>query len=106
MASAPKLRSAAQAKSLFRLQVLQLEERCLPSTFTVFNANNAGFGSLRQAVTLANLKPGADVIRFAPSAFGEITLTKSLKIIDDLAIRGPGAERLTISGNGATRLFF
>ena len=46
-----------------RLDVL--EDRTVPSTFTVTNLADGGPGSLRQAVLDANGNPGADVIQFA-----------------------------------------
>src|SRR5206468_1236235 len=54
-----------------------LEDRSLPSTFTVANLNDSGAGSLRQAILSANAQPGAqpgaDVIQF--SVAGTIRLT-------------------------------
>src|SRR4051812_27705122 len=78
-----------------------LEDRVVPSTFTVKNLADTGAGSLRQAVLDANANPGADVIRFGPHARdGIITLTGGeLSITDSLTIDGPGDNRLTISGN-------
>ena len=37
-----------------------LEDRCLPSTFTVLNIDDSGPDSLRAAVAAANANPGAD----------------------------------------------
>ena len=48
-----------------RLSVERLEDRTVPSTFTVHNLADSGLGSLRQAVLDANINPGADLIRFA-----------------------------------------
>jgi hypothetical protein len=45
-----------------RLDVL--EDRTLPSTFTVLNLHDSGPGSLRQAILDANAHPGADTVRF------------------------------------------
>src|SRR5262249_32681356 len=42
-----------------------LEDRALPSTFSVINTNDTGPGSLRQAILDANANSGADMIRFA-----------------------------------------
>lgn len=41
-----------------------LEDRTLPSTFSVLNTADSGAGSLRQAILDANANPGADLIRF------------------------------------------
>src|SRR6266567_1183623 len=56
-----------------RLDVL--EDRSLPSTFSVLNLLDSGPGSLRQAVLDANAQPGADVIRFGADLHGTIALT-------------------------------
>jgi hypothetical protein len=90
-----------------RLGIEVLEGRTLPSTFTALNFLDSGPGSLRQAVLDANAHPGADLIRFAPAARdGTIALTGGeLSITDDLTIDGPGVQRLTVSGNDASRVF-
>src|SRR5262245_57889571 len=98
--SAPWRALAAQ------LSVERLEDRTVPSTFTVGNLADSGPGSLRQAVLDANDNPGADLIRFASPVGGTLTLTSGqLSITDDLILDGPGVQRLTISGNDASRVF-
>jgi hypothetical protein len=89
------------------LSVERLEERTVPSTFTVRNLADSGPGTLRQAVLDANANPGPDVIRFAHAARdGTIALTGGqLNITDNLTIDGPGAERLAVSGNDVSRVF-
>jgi hypothetical protein len=87
-----------------RLRLEALEDRCMPSTFTVTNLLDTGAGSLRAAVTAANANPGADVINFATT--GTITLTSGeLDITDSLTINGPGINSLTVSGNNSSRVF-
>src|SRR5262245_44305523 len=87
-----------------RLGVEALDDRCLPSTFTVTNLLDSGAGSLREAVVAANANPGADAIDFAVT--GTITLTSGqLDITDSLTINGPAASALTVSGNHASRVF-
>lgn len=76
-----------------------LEDRTLPSTFTVLNLADSGAGSLRQAVLDANDNPGADLIEFAGGFQGTIPLSSELSITDDLIIHGDGENRLTVSGN-------
>src|SRR5262249_4422102 len=86
-----------------RLDVL--EDRTVPSAFTVTNLTDHDPGSLRAAVMAANANPGADTIKFAPGLHGTIRLSSELTIIHDLTINGPGANQLTVSGNNATRVF-
>jgi hypothetical protein len=88
------------------LQVEQLDDRIVLSTFTVHNLADSGPGSLRAAVATANTNPGADVIAFAPGLQGTVTLTSGeLSITDGVWIDGPGAGRLAVSGNDASRVF-
>ena len=71
------------------------------ATTTVTTLNDSGHGSLRQAI--ADAPPG-DTIDFAIT--GTIMLTSGeLVITNDLAISGPGATNLTVSGNSASRVF-
>jgi len=66
-------------------------------TYTVTNLNDSGAGSLRQAVSDANSRSGADTIVFAPGVTGAITLLSALPTLsDDVAIEGPGANQLKI----------
>jgi hypothetical protein len=89
-----------------RLHLECLEDRSLPSTFTVLNLADSGAGSLRQMILDAESNPGPDVIIFAKSVRGTITLTGGqLNIASDLTIDGPGANALTISGNNSSRIF-
>lgn len=84
-----------------------LEPRRLLSgaTFEVTNTNDSGTGSLREAIEDANDSQGQDRIVFARSARGTIGLSSQLVVTDDLIIEGPGARKLTVSGENATRVF-
>jgi hypothetical protein len=69
--------------------------------------------SLRQAVNLAALFPVVETIAFDPAVFGTtphtITLTQGQLALDDRAtttITGPGANLLTVSGGGKSRVFY
>jgi hypothetical protein len=82
-----------------------LEDRTLPSTLTVMNLNDSGSGSLRAAIIAANAHSG-DTIQFANGLHGTLTLTSGeLPIIANVTINGPGANKLSISGNHASRIF-
>src|SRR4051812_30516878 len=54
----------ARGDGRYRAVVETLETRTLMSTYTVVNTNDAGTGSLRQAILDANAHGGADTIRF------------------------------------------
>src|SRR5262249_53458055 len=101
-------RPTRQAPARRRLTLEALEDRLVPSTFTVMNTSDSGAGSLRQAILYANVSAGADVINFDPAAFSTpstIGLLSSLPdITDDLTINGPTAARLTISGGYSVRI--
>src|SRR5262245_39596311 len=87
-----------------RLGLEVLEDRCLPSTFTVLNLNDSGLDSLRAAIFAANANPGADEIDFATT--GTIVLTTGqLDVTDSVTINGPGADALTVSGEWVSRVF-
>jgi Ca2+-binding RTX toxin-like protein len=77
------------------------------AAFTVTNLSDAGAGSLRQAILDANATPGADQVTFGSSLSGQITLASALpNITDPLDVVGPGAARLTVSGNFNSRIFY
>jgi hypothetical protein len=82
-----------------RLEVL--EDRSLPSTFTVMNLNNDGPNSLRAAIA-----SGDNTIDFAHGLHGAITLASALpQITSSVTINGPGANQLSVSGNNLYRVF-
>src|SRR5262249_2669070 len=101
-----KTAGIGQRAPRYRPRLDVLEDRTLPSTFTVLNLADSGAGSLRQAVLDPNANPRADAIDFAPGLRGTIALTSGeLGITDDLSIDGPGANRLAVSGSNASRVF-
>jgi hypothetical protein len=65
--------------------------------------------SLRQAIDAANLSPNPvgsfDYITFNSSVTGTIAVGSELLISDPVYINGPGANVLTVSGGGTTRIF-
>ncbi|MEZ6071650.1 MAG: choice-of-anchor Q domain-containing protein [Pirellulales bacterium] len=62
--------------------------------------------SLREALILANLNGGADVITFDPVLAGSTILLElgQLKITDDVTITGLGADDLAIDAQGSSRV--
>ncbi|MFN6054021.1 MAG: hypothetical protein ACK47R_24585, partial [Planctomycetia bacterium] len=89
-----------------KLELLGLEERVVPATFTVVNNFDSGAGSLRQAIIDANATAANDTIDFSvvnspytinlASALPNIATTSSA---GTLTINGLGASSLTIDGN-------
>jgi hypothetical protein len=77
------------------------------ATITVSNLNDAGPGSLRQALLSANASANLDTIVFASSLSGHtITLTTGRMNIDEsVNIVGPGPALLTIDANGYDQIF-
>jgi len=87
-----------------RPALLRLEDRTVPTTFTVTNPLDAGPGSLRQAVLDANAAAGADSVEFS-GLFNNpqtIVLKSGLFVTDALSVTGPGPGLLTVSGNNTT----
>ncbi len=64
----------SRRRPCLRPVVERLEDRNLPSTFTVLNTNDGGPDSLRQAILDANVNPGADVINFNIAGGGVQTI--------------------------------
>jgi hypothetical protein len=96
---AKRNRLAIRPRRLLRLETL--ETRCLPSTVT--NLDDAGDGSLRQAILDT---PSGGTVDFLAGLSGTITLaTGELAIGKDLTIGGPGSDVITVSGNQSSRIF-
>ena len=96
----PNQRTQATPR-FFRPRVEGLEDRLLLTTVT--NLNNAGSGSLRDAIFFA---PNGGTVDFAGNLSGTITLTTgNLPIGKNLTINGPGAGRITINGNAQFQTF-
>src|SRR5205823_6086558 len=74
-------------------------------SFVVTNSFDNGGRSLRNAIAAAN--PSANgVITFSQNVTGTIVLTKGeLVITNTMAIIGPGANVLAVSGNNSNRVF-
>jgi hypothetical protein len=86
--------------AVFRLE--RLEDRTVLSSLTVTSGADHGPGSLRD--TIASAPSGATIV-FARNVH-QITLTGGeLDFTQDLDIEGPGPNKLTISGNDASRVF-
>ena len=110
---APKRRFRSRSlETMSRPRLEPLEDRFLPSVFTVIDLGDAGSGSglqgdLRYAIDTAN--GNADLsnrIVFQPGLAGTITLTQGkLVVTKPLEIDGPGADVLTVSGNHQSGVF-
>jgi len=90
---------------------IALASACSGASADVFMVTRADdsheSGTLRSAIALANSANGSGVIQFAPQLNGStITLSSGLIEIDaSMLILGPGTDKLTISGNDASRIF-
>lgn len=79
--------------------------RAQAATFTVSNVNDAGAGSLRDAITQANATAGADQIVFQAGLNGTIALASDLPTITEaLTMTGPGPRNISINGGNARRV--
>jgi hypothetical protein len=86
----PSKRKPLRKRAPVSLSLEQLEERSVPSAFTVLNLNSSGPGSLSQAIRSANAHPGADIINF--DVAGTIRLTAALPAItSNVDINGASA---------------
>ena len=73
------------------------------ATFTVTNTNDAGAGSLRQAIIDANAAPGTDTIIIPTGTY--VLTTGKLTIDDSVIVTGAGADTTIIDGNANERVF-
>ena len=80
-----------------------LESRRLLATFTVTSQADAGAGSLRDAITQANLNGGADLVRFDPSVTSINLLGQEINVTDDLTIEAPAAG-VSVTAGAAARV--
>ncbi|MCO8121088.1 M12 family metallo-peptidase [Stieleria sp. TO1_6] len=67
---------------------------------------SSGDFSLREAIELANDRPGLDAIEFSPALLGQTIVLGGthLNITGDLNLSGPGASQLTLSGSAGQRV--
>jgi hypothetical protein len=94
-------RRARKSRPRFVPQLLQLEDRTLPSVYIVTSLSDSGTGSLRDA-----LASGDSTIDFAPGMHGTITLSSGELVVNSsVTINGPGADKIAVSGNNAGRVF-
>ena len=93
---------------LFLVAVFLLPSRSAAQAvvFIVDNTNDTGSGSLRQAIVDANNYTGYPTIMFDLAPYPRtIPLASTLPAVtNDLEIIGPGADKLTISGNNVVRV--
>ncbi len=93
--------------ALSLLAVLALAVPATAADFVVTTDSNSAPGSLRDALLVANHTAGPHTITFNLPEHSTITLSSELVISNPqgTTIEGPGADKLTISGDGVTRIF-
>jgi hypothetical protein len=80
-----------------RVEVEHLEDRAVPSMFTVSNLNDNGSGSLRQAILDANSAAGNNLINFASGVSGAINLVTPLPdLSSNIDLEGPAPANVTV----------
>ena len=91
------------------LALLLTFQICRAENFVVENLEDDGAGSLRMAITSANMNDSPDTITFADSLQTNgphvITLDGPLNVTAPIEIIGPGRETLFISGDDNHRVF-
>ena len=96
-----------QNSLLVSIVLLSLAFRASSVDLLVYNKNDSGAGSLRQAISDNNALGGGNTVVFSNIVSGTITLTGGqLLIAKDVTVDGPGASVLAIDGNNASRVFF
>ena len=97
-------RTPAFSGRRFLPQIETLEQRTVPSMWTVTNPADSGDGSLRATIAAAQ---DGDQIVFDPSLQGQtIALTSGeLALTKSLDIEGLGAGQLAVSANHHSRVF-
>lgn len=83
----------------FRPDVMQLDDRTAPAILTVTSIGDAGAGTIRDALALAD---NGDTIQFDPSLLGTtVNLTSGDLVVNkNVTIQGPARNGVTISGRG------
>jgi hypothetical protein len=86
---------------------LLLVLRAFPIDLLVYNNNDSGPGSLRQAIADNNLSSGGNTIVFSNVVTGTILLTSGeLLIARNVNISGPGPRILAVNGNYGSPVAF
>lgn len=106
-----------QMRTLIQLSMVAfLQATCLAATFEVTTTADSGPGSLRQVLADANNNGAGDTITFSNGSNGSVnfhddeaeTITlggTELLAYTNMTIVGPGAGKLSISGNQLSRVF-
>lgn len=88
-------------------QIEPLESRIAPAAFVVTTlSDTAASGTLREAVTAANIAGGASTITFRPGLHGTLNLSAGpLVITGDVTINGPGAGAIHVDAYKHSQVF-
>ena len=88
----------------FRLRGEFLEDRRLLAIFTVTSVGDAGPGSLRDAISQANMLPGPDIVNFNLASPSTIAIQSELVISEALEVTGELGD-ITVDAGGTSRVF-
>jgi hypothetical protein len=81
----------------------------IPTTFIVTNTNDAGKGSLREAINETNTVVGTQLIAFDSTVFASAQTIKlttgALVITDAVIVTGPGSGKVTVDAGGNSGVF-
>ena len=93
-------------KTIILLCLIAVNSLLFSATFTVTNLNDSGAGSLRQAISDANINSEADIINFQSGLSGTIDVESYMDITEELTINGPGANAIILDADTITNIFY
>lgn len=100
-----RLVAAVAIAGLALLGVVALPSAAFAASFSVTSTADAGSGSLRDAIALAEANAGPDTITFALPAGSVIQLLSLVTVTEALTLDGSGTPGLVITGQGGVGTF-
>jgi predicted outer membrane repeat protein len=98
-------KSPPKRRPAFQPSLEALENRWVPSTFTVMNTNDTGDGSLRDIIEHEAVNDG-DIVQFDPNLTGQtINLASAITGQASVTIAAPQGSNITIRAAAGSRIF-